>query len=625
MSDDQTSDPPPFDSLVQLAIDVFMHGAEQCAQLQVDHEAEAADKTSAKLSHYKDRGTLCTDDETKFVHVIKQAGRLVQRPLARCQEYKQIGTESNHGTDFTAIVKRTTDNIINLVTHVSKLGVTNAEHDIRMANSIIFGTLSFPSRGTPFPGRDLERITTACRQVLVNHGHLNKSEPAAINFAPRNAGGREQVVPQAVADASLITQTLLLLNNVDGDRDKAAIESLFFLNACAFGWTSTPEEPNPIDFNVTEVQDLLLEALPWDAFQLALIRLDLRIAKTARDSQSACSVRAHVPANAIPPEEKLVHWKEADNSNLRNPRIEPGGRPPMMPRWPRSRRLCFLGLHRFDQMLLGVRQPFKRPTKNEQSNRGVGFAHDGYKYMEPEGRAHGWYPYYANDPTLSNLYLHDQDPLSAIDEATMRNHHVTVRFKPFTTLIMELRERHVHLDQEDRRNLSAFCEIFKAAHRYEQGTNDLLNAIHAFAHKAAATMLERDQKMLENIAEYAQQQAGQRLGDKITFIGRRLRAQRPREDMLEQTRKDEEVTEHTDEHVYEIQREYCEKHTYEYLSKEAILNIASKYEDAWTTEETKSPKNLVKYRKKRMSAHRRRMHRRASSLRFSRHAGPQLR
>ncbi len=27
MSDDQTSDPPPFDSLVQLAIDVFMHGA----------------------------------------------------------------------------------------------------------------------------------------------------------------------------------------------------------------------------------------------------------------------------------------------------------------------------------------------------------------------------------------------------------------------------------------------------------------------------------------------------------------------------------------------------------------------------------------------------------------------
>eukprot|EP00900_Chrysochromulina_parva_P019733 jgi/Chrpa1/27761/Chrysochromulina_OHIO_Genome00025730-RA len=264
-----------------------------------------------------------------------------------------------------------------------------------MANSIIFGTLSFPSRGTPFPARDLERISTACRQVLVNHGHLNKSEPAAINFAPRSAGGREQVVPQAVADASLVTQTLLLLNNADGDRDKAAIESLFFVNACAFGWTSTIEEPNPIDFDVTEVQDLLLEALPWDAFQLALIRLELRISKTTRDSQSACSLRAHVPADAIPPEEKLVHWNEADNSNLR-----------------------------FDQLLLGVRQPFKRPTKNEQSSRGEGFAHDGYKYLEPEGRAHGWYPYYANDPTVSDLFLHDQDSLSAIDETTMRDYHV---------------------------------------------------------------------------------------------------------------------------------------------------------------------------------------------------------
>ena len=595
MSDDQTSDPPPFDSLVQLAIDVFMHGAEPCAQLQVDHEAEAADKTSAKLSHYKNRGPICTDDETNYVHVIKQASRPVQRPLARCQEYKQIGTESTHGTDFSAIIKRTTDNIIALVTHVSKLGVTNAEHDIRMANSIIFGTLSFPSRGTPFPARDLERISIACRQVLVNHGHLNKSEPAAINFAPRSAGGREQVVPQAVADASLVTQTLLLLNNADGDRDKAAIESLFFVNACAFGWTSTNEEPNPIDFDVTEVQDLLLEALPWDAFQLALIRLELRIGKTTRDSQSACSLRAHVPADAILPEEKLVHWNEADNSNLRSPRTEPGGRPPLMPRWPRSRRLCFLGLHRFDQLLLGVRQPFKRPTKNEQSSRGEGFAHDGYKYLELEGRAHGWYPYYANDPTVSDRFLHDQDPLSAIDEATMRDYHVTVRFKPFTTLSAELRERHVHLDQEDRRNLSALCEIFKAAHRYEQGTNDLIDAIHAFAHKAAAAMLERDQEMLENIAEFAQQQAGQRLGDKFVFIGRKLRAQRPREDMLEQIRKSEEVTEHTDEHVYETQREYSEQHTYEYLSREAIIDTATKYENAWEHERKTSPRDLVKY------------------------------
>ena len=163
---------------------------------------------------------------------------------------------------------------------------------------------------------------------------------------------------------------------------------------------------------------------------------------------------------------------------------------------------------------------------------------------------------------------------------------------------MELRERHVQLNQEDRRNLSALCEIFKAAHRYEQDTNDLINAIHAFAHRAAAEMLERDQKMLENIAEFAQQQAGQRLGDKFIFIGRRLRAQRSREEMLEQIRKDEEVTEHTDEYVYEAQREYCEKHTYEYLSKEAILDIASKYETAWTTEELSSPKHLVKYRKR---------------------------
>ena len=176
--------------VVQLAIDVFMHGAEQCAQLLVDHEPEAADKTSAKLSFYKDRSSQCTDDETKYVHVIKQAGKLFPRPLARCQDYKQIGTESTHGTDFTAIIKRTTDNIINLTTHVSKLGITNAEHDVRISNSIIFGTLSFPSRGTPFPERDLQRISVACRQVLYNHGHLNKSEPAVINLIPRSAGGR---------------------------------------------------------------------------------------------------------------------------------------------------------------------------------------------------------------------------------------------------------------------------------------------------------------------------------------------------------------------------------------------------------------------------------------------------
>jgi hypothetical protein len=51
--------------------------------------------------------------------------------------------------------------------------------------------------------------------------------------------------------------------------------------------------------------------------------------------------------------------------------------------------------------------------------------------------------------------------------------------------------------------------------------------------------------------------------------------------MLEQIRKNEEVTEHTDEHVYETQREYSEQHTYEYLSRETIIDIATKYENAW--------------------------------------------
>jgi hypothetical protein len=30
--------------------------------------------------------------------------------------------------------------------------------------------------------------------------------------------------------------------------------------------------------------------------------------------------------------------------------------------------------------------------------------------------------------------------------------------------------------------------------------------------------------------------------------------------------------------VYETQREYSEQHTYEYLNKEAIIDIATKYE-----------------------------------------------
>ena len=99
-------------------------------------------------------------------------------------------------------------------------------------------------------------------------------------------------------------------------------------------------------------------------------------------------------------------------------------------------------------------------------------------------------------------------------------------------------------------------------------------------------------------AESAQQQAGQRLGDKFTFIGRKLRAQVPREDMLKQIEKGEEAVEHADGHVYETQREYCEKHSYEYLSREAILATAAAYENAWTAEELQAPRALVDYKKK---------------------------